>query len=504
MAAESFSVQPLEATTPLILAIDIGSTGSRGCIYDATGRPVDKHRIKVRHTFTTAPDGHCTLDPKHTLHEVIDIIDTLTSSDIAPHIAGVAMDTFAPTLIGIDTDNYAITPCLTYADSRASSQAAALRRHLDPHEITQRTGAHLHTAHWAATIRWWHDNDPQAAHRVHRWVTLGEYIWLHLLGVTNIATSTAAWTGLLNRYTCQWDAPLLEAAGIVEEHLSPIADPDQPSFPSTSYVPNRWPALAQVPWYPVIPDGLAANLGADATSTATPLASFATSGAIRVITGNTPTVLPPGLWCYRVDQQRSILGGALNDVGRMNTWLENVLQLPDPRTCHDILMADPASMTPLVLPFLTGERSTGWAGHARGALRDVSYSDTPAALYRGCFEGVALTYARLARQLFEVVGAPDRLRAAGRVSTSVPALLQLVADATGVPVEPVAIKRSTMHGTALYGLASLAPEVPRCEVFVDAEARPFAHREQYYADRMRRFEDLYDAAIVRNIGGANL
>ena len=153
-----------------------------------------------------------------------------------------------------------------------------------------------------------------------------------------------------------------------------------------------------------------------------------------------------------------------------------------------------------MLPFLTGERATGWAGDARAVFRDVQYSEGPHDLYRGCLEGVALCYVRLAKQLVQVAGEPQRLRASGRVSNNIPGLLQIVADATGYPVEPVDIKRSTMHGTALYGLATVAPSVTPADVPLGDIANPVADRADYYADRLQRFEDLYHATITERIG----
>jgi gluconokinase len=58
MATAAGSVKLREAIDPLVLAVDIGSTASRGDVYDAAGRPVRGGREKVPHQFTpvmTAP-----------------------------------------------------------------------------------------------------------------------------------------------------------------------------------------------------------------------------------------------------------------------------------------------------------------------------------------------------------------------------------------------------------------------------------------------------------------
>ena len=52
-----------DAHDPLILALDVGSTASRGDVYDAAGRPVEGGRRKVPHQFRTSGDGASEIDP---------------------------------------------------------------------------------------------------------------------------------------------------------------------------------------------------------------------------------------------------------------------------------------------------------------------------------------------------------------------------------------------------------------------------------------------------------
>ena len=81
-------------------------------------------------------------------------------------------------------------------------------------------------------------------------------------------------------------------------------------------------------WLPVVADGIASNIGTGATGEQAAALSAATSGAIRVLPHDIPATVPPGLWCYRVDRDRSLLGGAVNDVGLVVSWLSQTLRLP--------------------------------------------------------------------------------------------------------------------------------------------------------------------------------
>ena len=496
MSTSDIRVEPEAALDPLVLAIDVGSTASRGGLYDAAGRPVRGLRHKVPHQFTTATDGTSQIDPDQVVREVEAILTAVATDGLAGRIAGVAMDTFASSLVGVDGEGRALTPCFTYADSRCAPQVVALRQEMDERAVQQRTGTRLHTSYLPARLRWLRESTPETFAAVDRWLSLGEYIYLQLLGTTAVGTSTAAWTGLLDRRTGAWDAELLMACRVRPEQFSEIRDPDRP-LDAGAAVGRRWPALAGTRWFPVITDGFASNVGGGAADESTIAAAAATSGAMRVLAHGIPDEIPPGLWCYRVDSSRSLLGGALNDVGRVLTWLGATVQMPDDADLGAALSAAPDAATPVVLPFLTGERSTGWAANARAVVTGVSVATTPTMLVRGAMEGVAIAYARVAGQLEQAAGRPQRIVASGRVTQDLPSWLQVLADAIGAPVHHVTMKRTTLRGTALVALEVLAPEVPRAPVETGGTYEPVPGRAEYYAGRKDRFEELYDAVIDR-------
>lgn len=492
---ESFEVGPGEARGPLVLAVDVGSTATRGALYDATGRPVGR-RAKVPHAFTTGPDGTSVIDPDQVCAEVGEVVDVLAGRDLAAPVAGVAMDTFASSLVGVDADGRALTPCFTYADSRSAAFVQQLRDRLDEAVVQQRTGTRLHTSYVAPRLLWLGETQPDLVARVSTWLSLGEYVQQRLLGITAASTPIAAWSGLLDRRTGRWDEEMLAACRTTADRLSPVQDPGVPlEGVDDARVAGRWPALAGAAWFPAIADGLASNLGTGAADASALAAAAATSGAVRALVPGIPERVPPGLWCYRVDARRSLLGGAVNDVGRLVAWLRSTVRLPEDDAALDaVLAAEPDPYVPAVVPFLSGERSTGWAASARAVVADVSAGTTPEALFRGSAEGVAVSYARVVEQLVEVAGRPGRVVASGRITQDLPHLLQLVADTVGTPVERVDLKRATVRGTALLALETVAPDVPRAEPPLAGTFEPQARRAAYYRGVRERFDSLYDVS----------
>jgi gluconokinase len=480
---------------PLVLALDVGSTASRGDVFDATGRPAGRGRHKVPHQFETAGDGTSVIDPDQVVSEIEEILSELTDPHEPGTIAGVALDTFASSLVGVGADGRPVTPCFTYADGRCAAQVTALRAELDEHEVQQRTGARLHSSYLPARLRWLAETDPGTFAAAERWMSLGEYVYLRLLGTTAAGTATAAWTGMLDRRSGRWHPELLAAAGIRADQLSPVRNPDDPIVEVDAGVAARWPALADARWFAPIADGFASNLGTGATDPATAALAAATSGAVRVLVDHIPGQLPSGLWCYRVDARRALLGGAVNDVGRAVSWVQSTLQLPEDGL-DQLAAAPPDPGTPLVLPYLTGERATGWAANARAVVTGVSSSTTGAALARGVLEGVALSYARVVDQLRAAAGDLRQIRASGRVVADLPGLLQVLADVLDAPVVPVTVRRATLRGTALHALEVLAPDVVREPPTTGPTVDPVAGHRSHYEARAEKYQQVYSALIA--------
>ncbi|MFF5292038.1 FGGY-family carbohydrate kinase [Paractinoplanes globisporus] len=263
----------------------------------------------------------------------------------------------------------------------------------------------------------------------------------------------------------------------------------------TPVAPSRWPALARAAWFPVITDGFASNIGAGALDATVLAAATATSGALRVLLEGPADPLPFGLWNYQVGGGRSLLGGAINDVGRAVSWAQNTLRLsPDSAA---VLTAPPSEAIPLVLPYFTGERAPGWVGGARAVFGGVSAATDPDAMFRGIVEGVAMTYARVADELHPAAPQVVQVAAAGRVSNDQPGWLQILADVLGRPVTHVTRRRATQRGTALLALDVLAPEVPRAPRATGTTYEPRPAHAEYYAGRREQFAEVYDALLHR-------
>src|SRR6185369_610480 len=113
--------------------------------------------------------------------------------------------------------------------------------------------------------------------------------------------------------------------------------------------------------------------------------------------GEPPVEVAPALWSYRVDQQRVVVGGALSDGGGLVQWLTELLKIEG-----EVGALEPDAHGLTVLPFWSGERSTGWSSDARGAIFGLRQKTTPVEIVRATLEAIAYRFALIARALDEV------------------------------------------------------------------------------------------------------
>jgi gluconokinase len=443
------------AEPPLILSIDLGTSSTRVLLFDAQGRAVEGVLALEKASVVTDGEGRAEENAAESIARVGRCIDAALQQlgERAARIGGVAVDTLASSIMAVDDMFKPLTPLLIYADTRNAADAVALQRTLNERAVHERTGCMLRTSYWPARLAWFQRTQPELWQRAARWITIGEYLEQCLFGQSRVSYSIASWSGLLDRQTLEWDQPLLDVLGITTQQLAPLVDLNQPLHGLQGEYARRWPALRDVPWFPALGDGAAANIGSGAVGSSRAALTVGTTGAVRIVLPHVDHV-PPGLWCYRVDKNRALLGGATSEGGNVYGWIRGMAQLGEKEHIEPQLAALPPDGHGLtVLPFWAGERSPGWAGDVRATISGLSLSTTPLEILRASLEAVAYRFAII---LDRLPPADNRqLVASGGGLLSSPAWMQIMADVLGLPVIASMETEGTSRGTALLALEAL-------------------------------------------------
>ena len=480
---------------PAILAIDLGSSSARASLWDSEGDSVEETETQLSHEFRYTPDEGVVADADDLVELIARAVDgTLEKAPDAP-VGAVAVSTFWHSVLGVDSSGEPTTPVLTWADRRAAGAAAELRERLDEEEVHRRTGCVLHSSYVPAKLLWLEGAYPEAFAHSERFVAPGEYLYLKFFGEARVSTSMASATGLLDQNDKTYDADVLAALPIEEVQLSPISD--EPLRGLTGEWAERWPALRDVPWFPAYGDGACSNVGAGCADRDRLALMVGTSGAMRVLWKAESVEIPEGLWCYRSDAERFVMGGALSDGGNLIAWLRETLRLPEFEEAEEAIAAmrpDAHGLT--FLPLLAGERGPGWADRANGTIAGLSIATTPVEILRAAMEAVALRFTLVAEKL----GAAFPEDAGGRhvVATGGGLLgsrtwTRIMADALGRPVTASAVTEASSRGAALLALEALGgTEIEDVEAPLGETYYPDHSHHVVYKEAMARQRELYE------------
>lgn len=491
MLREPLAIPLREARAPLVLALDIGTSGLRVFLFDVRGRPIAPFIAHADRPVRTSADGEVTVDADERVRAACGAIDAVLASAgrRSGEIAAVAASTFWHSLMGVDARGRPTTRVLTWADTRARGAAAVLRREVDPVATHARTGCVLHASYLPAKLRWLREHDADAYARTTWWMSLGEYLYLRILGARRAGHGMASATGLYDQRARRWDRPLLSHLVVGEETLSPIDD-----APVTGMLPvfaRRWPALANAKWVPAIGDGAGSNVGAGAVGRDTAALFLGTSGAMRVVYATEDPPIVQGGWTYRLDAQRVVTGGALSSGGNVLGWVTRAFpQVDVPRA----LRRAPADGPLIALPLLAGDRSPTWNDAARAAVAGVGLGTTADDVARAMVEGVAYRVARLWDVTSRAMPGIDRVIATGGTLLALPWLIQLFADAIDRPLLMSGAGEGSARGAAIAALERIGaiPDITavRSPIGRTFRPRPAAHaRLRAGMERQRELEE---------------
>jgi gluconokinase len=423
-----------------LLALDVGTSSVRAQRFDERGGPAGDLR---QEQYEAENPAEVAAAARRVL------------ADEEPN----ATSCFAHSLVAVDRDWNALTPILGWRDTRSAGAAEWLARRLDPDAVHARTGAFLHPSFWPAKLAWLAETEPETFRRAASFVSFADYFH----GKPETSLGMASTSGLLDLTTLDWDAELLAALGIDRDRLPQIAD------------------------VPVWPDAACSNAGAGCTTRERGALMVGTSGALRVLYESERPQPKPGLFLYLADEHRVVEGGALSDGGNLYEWLERTLA----DASGSLAERDPRDHGLAFLPFLGGERSTGWNPDARGLIQGLTFETTPLDVRQAAFEGVAFRFAAIADLLPEV----REIVATGAGLLHDRDWIQIMADALARPVSVSDVPEASLRGAAVLALERSGHQVAEAPIGEVVQPRP-ERAEVYRAareDQQRLYDLLYDA-----------
>lgn len=394
---------PQRGASGRMLALDHGSSSVRALVLDEALTPVPGAKARRGAHITQAADGSAVLDADGYLAALCDCLDELSAAGALDGVGTVALSSQWHSLLPLDSAGRALGPGLSWMDLRPTAPPGS--GPADAAAYHARTGAWWHPFYWPVKLRWLAEQGVTAA----QYAGLPEYITAALVGEPGASVSSASGTGALDTDDCVWDAEALDLAGVAESAVPPLL-PDSWRGRLLPRYARRWPALAAAEWAAPLGDGAASALGGGATGPDRLAITVGTSAAVRLVCPGAPSP-PPGVWRYRIDRQRSVLGVAYSAGGVLYDWVTDLVRGPAGKVTDEELDAlAPGEHGLVALPFHAGHRAPmpalGAGGTLHGLRLTTNAVDVTAAILEGVCHEVATGAATLdpARETTAMLG----------------------------------------------------------------------------------------------------
>jgi xylulokinase len=423
--------------TDCTIGVDVGTTSVKAVAVDAEGTVVA--RTRVAHTVGTPSADLLEHDaarawrrgPRRAFAEVSEALD-------GPP-AGVVVTSMVPSITAVDRRGTPLLPGLLYGDSRAAEEpdtgAAA-----DADRIggsTAAEGGQSSERHQGRRMLAWAIGERPGARGYWNCQAMATHA---LTGIPAVDQATATSFGGLYEGG-RWDKEALHDLGVDEAQLPVVGGMGQ----GLGTVPDSDTVFAGGSI-----DAFCEQIVAGADRIGDVLVIFGATLIIWVVAEEWRDV--PGLTTLpNMTAGQVMIGGPSNAGALFADWAGTLTGGPTRRKAVPYEPDAPEtprhgspSQVPVWLPYLRGERTPFHDPRLRSSLHGLDIAQGPDALVRAAHEASGFVI----RRIIELAGfGTRRIVATGGGSRSVP-WMQAVADATGLPVDTVAVSEGAALGAA--------------------------------------------------------
>ncbi len=449
-------------TKKYILALDQGTTSSKGVILDHQGQVVavsENFSIEVQ-----SPEmGWVAYDPHEMFTSLVSAgRDAIRKANVQPSdITVIGLANQGETVIAFDKETgEPVSSAISWQDRRTTGIIDRWQEKGWSAEIMEKTGLKLDPYFSAAKMRWILENVPRAAilSEKGRLCLATSDTWLisRLTGLECLVTdlATASRTMLLNLETLEWDMGLLEKLDIPGASLPELV----PNTRIIGIVNSEWFG-AEIPLGGLCVDQQAALFGQHCFNPGEAKLTYGTGcfmlGNIGVDATRRSTDLLTSVGWQTAGKTQYVFDGGIYTTGAVVDWMINRLKLLESPEEIDQILSDKTPIPELFfIPALSGLAAPYWEPEARGSWYGLTLAHDRRSLVKSAMEGIG----------FRVMDIFGLMEASGLVLDSIKVdggltrnrfLMQLQADLFGIPIAVMDLVEATAIGIGLMsGMAA--------------------------------------------------
>ncbi len=434
----------------LLLGVDEGTTAVKASLLDTALAPVAHARRAV--PLTHPREGWVEQDPELILRAVVEVVAEVLEQADGREVVAAGIDHQGESVLAWDAkDGRPLTRVIVWQDKRQ----LALLEQLDGGLIEARSGLPLDPYFSAGKLAWLLANDEEVraarARGTLRMGTVESFLLERLGGGFATDLSTASRTQLLALGGGDWDDELLTAFGLERELLAPVGA----SYGELGTLRHpAWPH--ELSLCAQLVDQQAALAGSGAVAAGELKATYGTGVFVLGRTDaplRAPGLLPTVAWAAPSGKVAYALDGGVFTAGSLLDWLARDLGLAADTPA---LLAGAASVSDSagvrVLPALSGLGAPWWRSQAHGVIAGLHAGVSSAHIARAALESIAWRVADIVEAMAAVMDVQG-VRVDGGLSND-ETLLQLQADALGMPVRAGAADATALGAAMLAGVGA--------------------------------------------------
>jgi xylulokinase len=457
----------------LVIGIDSSTSATKAIAWDGEGRAVAEGRVAV--AMSNPLPGHFEQDPTEWWNSTAGALRQLTAKIDPARIAGIGISNQRETFGFFDEDGRALRPGMVWLDERAKIQLTRFGESFGAERVHAISGKPVDLVPAIYRMMWMRDNEPDVFARAARIAEVHGYLTFRLTGNWTTSTASADPMGALDMNRHGWSEQILGAIGVDLKKMLDLAAPGS----QTGTLGAAAAELTGLPkGLPVIAgggDGQCAGTGAGVSANRPGRAYI-----------NLGTALVSGSFggAYRHDRafrteiaiadQGYIFETCLRTGTFLVDWLTREVFGAGAAGKRDLLVAleKEAAASPIgasgviVVPYWQGCMTPYWDSCARGIIAGLSGSTRRGDIYRAFLEGVALEQAQSSDNVAKATCVPidDFVAIGGGAASDL--WVQILADATGRPVQ----RSETVEASSLGAAIAAAKGVGWYPTLSDATA----------------------------------
>ena len=417
-----------------ILAIDVGTSSSRGILYNGVGQQMFAHQVEYMVNF---PGENLVEQDASDFDNAIAEICTAAAAWCRENGAscdGLSLTAQRSSMIPVDEAGNALRPAIMWQDKRNEGIVAEFRPR--EKEIYALTGARINTVFSGTKMTWFRRHQPELYAKTYKICTIADFLTLKITGQFRSDHTYGSRSLLMNLKTRQWDDHLLELFEVDREKLCQLVSPGTVIGYVTEAYAARTGLKAGIPLITAGGDQQCAALGHGLCKSGTMEITTGTGAYMLQFVDDVPENLGTDVICGAHSiPGKYVLENSMLTCAALYNWAGRTLMEGKDLTERnaEVEATPPGSNGCIALPYFQGRGTPDWNANAYGGYLNVGLRTTRGDMIRSLLESICYEIRNNIDVLEQYTATADTVFVGGGL-TKFDAFCQIEADVTRLPI----------------------------------------------------------------------